>query len=89
MFPTSFDESNQNLGPPIGMTEDQCTSLSVWRNGEMVISCWKPTEAEWDEMTRTKRVWLIVWGVTMPPAYVGGITPFPKQNETPPDNDPG
>lgn len=96
MFPTSFNESNHSLSPPLGMTEDQCESLATFQNGELVVSCWKPTEEELQEIIRTKRVWLIIWGRTMPPAYVGGISPFPSEspveqvassdNPTPPDD---
>lgn len=83
MFPASFDESNDALSKPVGMTADECQALSVWRgpteNGlPVVVSCWKPTAAEIEEIQRTGRIWLMVWGHTMPPVAVCGETPFVK-----------
>lgn len=83
MVPSAFDEDNTVLGPPNGMTEDEVTSLSVFRGatveGEpVVISCWKFDKAELEEMQRTGRVWLYIYGLSMPPCAVGGHSPFPK-----------
>lgn len=81
MIPASFHESNHVLDKPEGMTRDQCEALSVCccpdSNGfPVVISCWKPTAEELAEIQRTGRVWLMIWGVTMPPACVLGSSPF-------------
>ena len=83
MFPTAFKEENGVLNPPAGMSLDECTPLSIWRGevetgSNVVISCWKPTKEELDEIIKTGRVWLIIWGQTMPPAVVGGISPFER-----------
>ena len=81
MIPTSFDESNGVLDKPPGMTYDECEVLSVWRGESsdgvpLVVSQWKPTREELDEINRTGRVWLIVLGHTMPPASLDGNSPF-------------
>jgi hypothetical protein len=81
MIPSGFDESNDFLSQPEGMTVEECVPLCVWRgdidNGiPVVISCWKPTQAELDEIQRTGRVWLMVWGHTMPPVAISGDYPF-------------
>lgn len=80
MIATAFTEENDVLGPPPGATEDEVHSLSVWRglvgNCPCVISCWKPTAAEWEEMQRTGRVWVVVMGVSMPPIMPLGTNPF-------------
>lgn len=80
MEPTSFDQSNHVLGPPQGMTEEQVTSLSVFRgvagDAPVVISCWKLTKEELEELKRTGRVWLWIWGQTMPPAALTIKSPF-------------
>lgn len=81
MVPTSFEESNDVLGKPPSMSDDECSCLSILRvennNGlPMVISCWKMTKEELEEVNRTGRVWLGVCGVTMPPVIVTGIKPF-------------
>ncbi len=83
MIATSFDESNLALGKPDDMTHDECEALSVWRglseSGQpLVISCWKTTREELAEIARTGRVWLVVYGNTMPPVALCGSSPFPK-----------
>lgn len=81
MEATSFDESNLVLGKPNEMTHDQCNSLSVWRGKQaddatVVISCWKLTKEELEEVNKTGRIWLRVCGQTMPPVCLEGISPF-------------
>lgn len=70
MVPTSFAESNGTLDPPRGM-EDCCDPLAVayGKLNEMpvVVSCWKLTKEELEEINRTGRVWLVVVGETQPP----------------------
>lgn len=74
--PCSFDESNGVLGKPPEMTDDQCSPLSVChimtQSGPAVLSCWKLTGDELEEIIRTKRIWLLVMGRTMPPVCVDG-----------------
>lgn len=79
-IPSSFAESNCVLGPPEGATEQQIASLSVFRGTlkdttPIVVSCWKVTQAELEEINRTGRLWLLVIGHTMPPAIVSGTKP--------------
>lgn len=84
----SFDESNMALSPPEGVSEDEVYSLSVLKtiilsNNEpqpVVISCWKVSQEELDEIIRTKRIWLLVMGKTMPPVCVEGIKPEMKRD---------
>lgn len=81
MEATSFDESNHSLGPPPGVSEDECSSLAVFVDGKHVVSCWKLTREELEEVNRTGRVWLTIWGRTMPPACVQVASPFKQQQE--------
>lgn len=81
MVPASFEESDAFLGPPPGVSDEDCESLSIKRavteQGQpVVISCWKMTREELEEINRTGRVWLLVWGHTMPPAALAGMKPF-------------
>jgi hypothetical protein len=84
MIAASFDESNGYIGPPPDMTDEECSSLSVWRgdfegpNGKIphVISCWKVTAEELAEINRTDRIWLDVVGFTIQPVFLSGINPF-------------
>lgn len=76
-----FEESNGVLSKPEDLTHDQCDALQVWR-GEAddglpyVISCWKLTKEELEEVNKTGRIWLYIIGGTMPPASVGGKYPW-------------
>jgi hypothetical protein len=72
MEPAGFDESNVVLDKPPGMTHEECQALQVFRGQDetgspVVVSCWKVTQAELDEINRTGRVWLTIHGHTMPP----------------------
>ena len=79
-FPADFPESNNVLGAPGDMGIEECEPLSVAHafqdNHPLVISCWKLTREELDEVNRTGRVWLGIFGQTMPPAWVSGQRPF-------------
>ena len=80
MIPSSFPESNCRLDPPVGMTAEECETLSVWR-GEcrgrpVVVSCWKLTQEELDHLAAGGRLWLYVWGDTMPPVALTAEHPF-------------
>jgi hypothetical protein len=81
MIPTAFDEENGVLDGPQGTTSDEVGPLSVWRgrfdNGQpCVISCWRPTKEEMEEIQKTGRIWITILGRTMPPILPLGISPF-------------
>ena len=77
MEPCFFDEANLTMAPPDGMTEDQVQTIRVQRaevdGMPVVISCFKPTQDELDEIQRTGRVWLTVLGHAMPPVILGAV----------------
>ncbi len=80
----NFPESNCVLNPPPGVSLDDCTPACVFRGNDdggkaVVISCWKLTQAEAAELARTGRIWLWVWGDTMPPVSVVATNPFTVQ----------
>ena len=41
MKPIKFKEENKNLLKPQNMTDEECSSLWVYTDGEQCISCWK------------------------------------------------
>lgn len=91
MFATGFDESNCVLSKPQGFTDEECSCLSVHAGNQpnglpVVISCWKLTQQELDEINRTGRVWLGVLGQTMPPCWLLGVSPFTKPEGTNDEN---
>jgi hypothetical protein len=78
--PASFDEATDYLNKPESMTADQCEALAIARctnpdGYPVVVSCWKVTREELDEINRTGRLWLMIVGNTMPPAVITGIKP--------------
>jgi hypothetical protein len=63
------------------MTDDQCGPLAIARavcpdGTPVLLSCWKLTREELDEINRTGRVWLGIIGRSMPPVLVSGCNPF-------------
>lgn len=91
MVPAAFDEENGVLDPPKGVSIEEVQCLSVFRGPmadgtPVVISCYKPTSKEWEEMRKTGRVWLLVQGTTMPPVSLTGHNPF-QQEESETKND--
>jgi hypothetical protein len=80
MVPCSFDQSNCVLGRPEGMEDEECAPLCVMRYktqaGPVVLSCWKLTIDEVAELNRTGRIWLYVYGETMPPVALEASNPF-------------
>jgi hypothetical protein len=88
MTPSAFTEDNTVLNPPPGMTPEQVNVLSVFRGENhkgvpVVVSNWKLTKEEFEEILVTKTVWLTVMGTTMPPVYLSVASPFiqVEQNE--------
>lgn len=81
MEPANFDESNVLLAPPPGRTEDEVTTTNGhlghdFEGRPVMVTCWKPTRAELDEIERTGRVWVISRGTGVPSQRLTGYTPF-------------
>lgn len=86
MLPTSFEGSNFVFAKPADMTDEQCMDLPVWR-GELphddagntfpaIISCWRLSKEDLEEINRTGVVWLSITGRGMPPVSVFTENPF-------------
>lgn len=82
MIRTNFPESNVIISPPEGMTEDEAGGSAfaykgISENGvPLIITCWKPTLDEIDNMMEGGRVWLVVMGHIVSPAVVTAINPL-------------
>jgi len=82
MFPVPFPEQNRTLRPPRNMTEEECSSLDVYSNGEQCISCWKLTPEEMMEVLQTGVVWVQIFsGDTQPPILIGVSRPFTEDDD--------
>ena len=95
MIATAFDEENMVLFAPDNSLSkelaDNCEPLPVWR-GEIdavdlkvsvrgFISCWKMTKEELEEIQKTGRIWLYIYGDQHPPVGLGANSPFEKDKE--------
>ncbi len=62
---------NSKLLPPLGMTEDQCHTLHIYReqdeHGTYVSSFWIPEPTELDALNAGGSIWFRVMGDTHPP----------------------
>ena len=83
MIATSFPESNHVFDKPSDMSRDECDALSVFVGQtsdnppqDVVISCWKPTAEELEEINRTGRVWCWHYGSGLQPHCITGTNPF-------------
>lgn len=81
MFPSSFDQANCIFDKPEDMTYDECSALDTHigtlPNGDtVVISCWKATLEELQEIMKTGRVWCFHYGEGLQPHALSGHNPF-------------
>lgn len=76
MQPINFEGSNVIIGPPKGISEDKVQSifglLGEVQGCPVVVTCWRPSAAELEQINKTGQVWLIVYGQTMPPVNISG-----------------
>ena len=68
MIPVPFKEQTKVLEMPPGMTDEECSPLSVFCDGRQCISLWRPSWRERLSILLFGRVWLYVLsGNTQPP----------------------
>lgn len=71
MIPDVFKEANVTLLKPDSMTDEECSSLKVYTDGEVCISCWKLSLKERIKALLYGRVWLgVLSGHTQPPVWL-------------------
>lgn len=81
MEATDFENSNHVFDKPSDMSRDECDPLNVFvgfteDQHPIVISCWKPTKEELEEINRTGRIWCWHWGHQLQPHSLSGHNPF-------------
>lgn len=68
MKPIDFPQVNVRLGPPSGMTTDECGALPVYSDGNLCISLWSLSWLERVNVLLFGRVWLyVIAGRSQPP----------------------
>lgn len=71
MNPTTFKEKNRTLTRPSDMTDEQCSSLDVYTDGETCVSSWRMTLRERISALFFGRCWIGVRsGQTQPPVWL-------------------
>ncbi len=86
MLPTTFEQQNFIFTKSKGWEDEQCMDLPVWEGeapiddaGTMqpsIISCWKLSKEDLDEIQRTGVIWLSITANWMPPVSVFTENPF-------------
>lgn len=68
--PSNFPGANLTFKAPEG--RDDVQDLHTFSNGVCVVSCWDLTDAEIEQIVRTRQVWLsVMCGPNFFPTYVG------------------
>jgi hypothetical protein len=68
MHPIFFKESNKNLLKPKNMTDEECSNLYVFTDGEICISKWKLSFMDKIRCLFHGNIWVFVFsGQTQPP----------------------
>lgn len=71
MKPKKFNEANRCLSKPKNMTDEECSSLWVYNDGEQSISCWKLTFLDRVKLLFHGNVWFSVrFGESQPPVWL-------------------
>lgn len=76
MKTVGFPERNIIYTKPATMTDKECTSMEVWENETMKVSCWEATPEEVLHFIFFRKVWLRVFLNIQPPVYLSPEFPF-------------
>lgn len=78
-----FKQANLNLLKPPSMTDEECSSLWVYTDGNQCISCWKMSFRQRLSALFFGKIWLsVLSGQTQPPVWVDCVKEiFKEENE--------
>lgn len=76
--PTPSPQANLVLVKPPSLTDEERSSLPVYRSAEpqAFISCWRPTAEDLERLLIGEPIWIWVWGSSHPPVAVTTENPF-------------
>lgn len=83
MKPIKFKEANKTLLKPESMTDEECSSLTVFSDGRECVSCWKLSWRERLSALLFGKMWLgVLSGSTQPPVWLAcANTVFSKETD--------
>ena len=82
-----FEGCNVIMKKPEGMTDKECGDLPVYRGecdspmGQVMVSCWKLTEDDFDQLITTGCVYLWVYGNMHPPVSITTFPPVTQEGQ--------
>lgn len=81
MIPVTFQESNFVFTKPASMTDEQCSSLPVFKGRDqegfpVIISVWRFSKEDLEEIEKTGQIYLSIYNEGMPPVSLFTENPF-------------
>lgn len=81
MIAVEFEQQNCILGKPENMTDEQCLPLPVFKGKDtsgfnIIISCWKLSKEDIEEINKNGTIYLSIVGNNMPPVALITENPF-------------
>jgi hypothetical protein len=73
MKPIQFKEQN------VTYTAEGCNDLPAHKAADQIISCWKLTKEELEQINKTGVIWFSVMGQSQPPIWLGTENPFKEE----------
>ena len=70
MKPINFKEQN------VTYIAEGCNDLPAHKAKDQIISCWKLTKEELEQINKTGIIWFSVMGQSQPPIWLGTENPF-------------
>jgi len=86
MLATDFPQANDTLNKPSKLSDEQCLSMRVWKGtgpiddkgtmAPLIISVWKLTREDIEEIKRTGTIYMICASDQQPPVSLVTENPF-------------
>ena len=73
MNPIQFKEQN------VTYIAEGCNDLPAHKAKDQIISCWKLTKEELEQINKTGVIWFSVMGQSQPPVWLGTENPFKEE----------
>lgn len=68
--PVGFEGANMVFTAPDTMKPRECSDLEVFKQDNLIVSCWRLSKEEIAKINETGVVWLSIIGASLPPVKV-------------------